>query len=190
MIRCLPSPPVFPLAVGCAVLTVVWVAWASTRDPEPLWAPGDVSRYHRQVARCMDCHEPFHGPLGSKCIACHSANQFTAHSTPPVRSVHLEAVHRGNVCLGCHTEHRGAFASVTVGVLDNPHSDFVFKATGTHSCADCHAVPVTTTGRPALLNNAAVRHLMKEGEGAHRPGTFARCLRCHIDGKVDLDDEH
>jgi hypothetical protein len=30
---------------------------------------------------------------------------------------------------------------------------------------------------------------MKKGEGAHRLGAFARCLRCHIGGKVDLDHD-
>lgn len=186
--RCLPSS-VFPLALGFALVAAVWVAWASTRDPETLWAPGDVSRYHRHVAQCVHCHEAFRGPLPSKCIACHSANQFTTHSTPPVRDVHIDAVRRGGSCLGCHTEHRGALASITIGVLDNPHSEFVFRATGTRSCADCHGVPVETTGRPAVLDNTAVRHLMKKGEGAHRLGAFARCLRCHIGGKVDLDHD-
>jgi len=186
--RCLPSS-VFPLAMGFALVTAVWVAWASTRDPEPLWAPGDVSRYHRPVAQCMHCHQPFRGPLASKCIACHFADQFTIYSTPPVRDVHIDAVHRGKSCLGCHTEHRGVLASITIGVLHNPHGEFVFSATGTRSCADCHAVPVETTGRPPLLDNAAVRHLMKKGEGAHRPGAFARCLRCHIGSTVDLDHD-
>jgi hypothetical protein len=41
--------PVFPLELGLAWVTAVWVAWASARDPEPLWAPGDVSRNHRHV---------------------------------------------------------------------------------------------------------------------------------------------
>jgi hypothetical protein len=37
-----------------------------------------------------------------------------------------------------------------------------------------------------VLDNAAVRRLMKKGEGAHRLGAFARCLR---GGKVNLDHD-
>ena len=186
--RCLPSS-VFPLALGFALVTAVWVAWASIRDPEALWAPDDMSRYHRHVAQCMHCHEPFRGPLTSKCMTCHPANQFSSHSTPAVRDFHIDAIRTGVSCLHCHTEHRGPLASITIGVMDNPHGEFVFSATGTRSCADCHVVPGETTGRPAVLDNAAVRRLLKKGDGAHRPGTFARCLRCHIGGKVDLDHD-
>lgn len=186
--RCLPSS-VFPLTLGIALVTAVWVVWASSRDPETLWAPGNVSRYHREVAQCMHCHEPFRGPLTSKCLACHSVDHFTTHSTPPVRDVHIDTVRSRASCLRCHTEHRGVFAPITIGVLDNPHGEFVFRATGTRYCADCHAVPREKTGRPAVLDNATVRHLMKKGEGAHRPGAFAHCVHCHTGGKVDLDHD-
>lgn len=119
----------------------------------------------------------------------HSADQFTGHSTPPVWDVHIDAVRHGTSCLRCHTEHRGALVPITIGVLDNPHGEFVFRATGRRSCADCHAVPAATTGRPAVLDNAAVRYLMKQGEGAHRSGAFAHCLRCHTEGTVGLDHD-
>lgn len=47
---------------------------------------------------------------------------------------------------------------------------------GARTCSACHAFP------------AGVRSLMKKGEGGHRPGAFARCLCCHIGGKLDIDD--
>lgn len=177
------------MALGFALVTAVWVAWASIRDPEALWAPDNVSRYHRDVAHCVQCHQGFRGPLASKCITCHSVNQFATHSRYRVRDFHIDAVHRGTSCLRCHTEHRGALASITIGVLNNPHGEFVFSATGARSCADCHAVPREKTDRPAVFDNVAVRRLLKKGEGAHRPGAFARCLRCHTGGKPDLDHD-
>ena len=81
------------------------------------------------------------------------------------------------------------FAPITIGALNNPHSEFVFRATGARSCAACHAFSADTRGPPTLLDTTAVRRLLKKGEGAHRPGAFAHCLRCHISGKVNLDHD-
>lgn len=70
--------------------------------------------------------------------------------------------------------------------LVNPHSDLVFKATGTTSCRDCHTVK-GSRGRLAVLNNAAVRGLIAKGKGAHGPGRFADCFRCHSGGRKGVE---
>lgn len=73
-----------------------------------------------------------------------------------------------------------------MGDIVNPHSDLVFKATGTTSCRDCHAV-TRSTGRLAVLDNAAVRGLIAKGKGAHGPGRFADCFRCHSGGRKGVE---
>lgn len=73
-----------------------------------------------------------------------------------------------------------------LGDIVNPHSDLVFKATGTTSCRDCHAVK-GSTGRLAVRDNAAVRGLIAKGKGAHGPGRFADCFRCHSGGREGVE---
>ncbi len=185
--RCLPSS-VFPLVVGATVIVMGWLGWASMRDPEALWAPGDLSRYHADVRKCSRCHEPFRGVTTAKCSACHSAKEFAARTNQAVRDFHLEVIRKAEPCLTCHTEHRGALAQITTGAMSNPHGEFIFRATGTRSCAACHAFTVGLAGRPTLLDNATVRDLIEEGEGAHRPGKFADCLRCHVGGRLEIEE--
>lgn len=174
--------------VLAAVVTVaIWVAWASTRTPEALWAPGHLSRYHAGVPSCMQCHEPFRGPTVARCTACHDLEGFR-HTSGPVAAFHAGAVQSRRRCLTCHTEHRGDSAPITTRPLHNPHGELVFRATGARSCADCHTFPDGLGGRPTVLANALVRDLIEEGEGAHRRGAFASCADCHGDGRAERDD--
>ena len=69
----------------------------------------------------------------------------------------------------------------------NPHSDLVFRATDTTSCRDCHVSVKGSTGRPRILDNAAVRGLIAKGKGAHGPGRFADCFRCHSGGRKGVE---
>lgn len=69
----------------------------------------------------------------------------------------------------------------------NPHSDLVFRSTGTTSCRDCHATMNGSMRRPAVLDNAAVRGLIAKGKGAHGPGRFADCFRCHSGGPKGVE---
>jgi hypothetical protein len=80
-----------------------------------------------------------------------------------------------------------AAAQDDLGGLVNPHSDLVFRATGTTSCRDCHASVKGPTGRHAVLDNAAVRGLIAKGKGAHGPGRFADCFRCHSGGRKGVE---
>lgn len=185
---CLPSN-VFPLVIGATLIMVGWLGWASTRDPESLWAPGDLSRYHADVKACTQCHEPFRGATAVKCSSCHSAKKFSAKSSIAVRDFHLEVIRKAQTCLACHTEHLGALAQITTGAMINPHGEFIFQATGTRTCAACHAIGAARGGRLSLLDNATVRDLLEEGEGAHRPGKFAQCLRCHVGGQLEIGED-
>jgi hypothetical protein len=80
-----------------------------------------------------------------------------------------------------------AAAQDDLGDIVNPHSDLVFRATGTTSCRDCHASMKGSMRRPAVLNNAAVRGLIAKGKGAHGPGRFADCFRCHSGGRKGVE---
>jgi hypothetical protein len=178
----LPLPRTVVPAVAIATLVlVIWLAWGSMHDPETFWAPGNLSRYHADVARCASCHEPFRGPMTAKCIQCHSEARFAERSMPSPAAFHREIIRQRQTCLGCHTEHRGALAQITSSASTNPHGAFVFAATGTTFCAACHVFGEIFGSRPTVIDNDTVRRLLKKGGGAHRPGHMANCLECHAE---------
>ncbi|MDH5430231.1 MAG: cytochrome c family protein, partial [Nitrospirota bacterium] len=159
--------------------------------PEALWAPGHLSRSHADVLSCGSCHEPFQGPTPQKCLSCHSNEKFAARSEPDVARFHATILQKAQTCLTCHVEHRGVLAGITIGVLKNPHGEFIFRATGATSCSDCH---VMESGegekRMSLRSNSRVSHIIEEGEGAHRIGHFAKCLNCHRGGQLEVEDHN
>lgn len=179
----LPLPSsVLPIVLAVTLLLIGWLGWAGERNPEALWAPGDLSQYHADVARCTHCHEPFRGVTTRKCVGCHSPQWFADISEATVNAFHQDKIRDGRSCLDCHTEHRGALGQITIGETGNPHGEYIFLATGTKSCTNCHAFG-SGPGHPTLLlDTEAVRHLVLKGRGAHRPGEFADCLQCHAAG--------
>ncbi len=182
--RFLPLPPGTTLFVVSTVIVLfAWVVWGSLNYPETLWAPGDLSRFHSDITACSDCHQPFHGPTSDKCIACHNENYFAARSKQKVSEFHQQSILEGKPCANCHTEHRGALAQITIGALFNHHGEFVFRATGTKSCSACHDFSGDIQSHSTLLDNGIVRHLMEEGDGAHKPGRMVSCLSCHVGGR-------
>lgn len=187
--RFLPLPGgAVRFVIIAAALLIAGLVWGTIKYPEALWAPGNLSRFHADIASCSDCHKPFRGPSTDKCTACHDDKYFAAHSRPVVADFHQTSVTEGKACSDCHTEHRGALAQITVGAMLNPHGEFVFRATGTSSCSACHDLSAGVASSMNLLDNAIVRHLMEEGEGAHRTGKMANCLRCHTGGRRDVDE--
>jgi hypothetical protein len=191
--RFLPLPvSVVPVVTVSTIVICVWLGWASVRTPHILYAPGDLSRFHADVVQCTRCHQPFRGPMSSKCVGCHTPESFTTTAEMRLGDFHQQVIRSGQSCFACHTEHRGPLAQITVGFFDNPHGEFVFLATGTSSCRDCHALKTGPTKAPALLDNVTVRDLLEEGDGAHVPGKFANCLACHMGGRgevKELDDD-
>ncbi|MDH5699029.1 MAG: cytochrome c family protein [Nitrospirota bacterium] len=183
-------PWVAPLIWALTGLVIGILAWASPYDPEALWAPGDLSRYHTDIATCGSCHEPFRGATPQKCLACHTMEKFEARSEPDVRQLHQGVIQTGQSCLTCHTEHRGALTAITIGRVENPHGELIFRATGATSCSDCHMMKAGAGQQGGtLLRNAYVEQLIQKGEGAHRLGHFAKCLKCHRGGQLDVEGE-
>jgi hypothetical protein len=104
---------VVPVVAVATLGLIIWLTWGSLQDPESFWAPGDLSHYHTDVARCTSCHEPFRGPMSAKCIECHSEARFAERSTPLAGTVHQDIIREQKSCLRCHTEHRGTLAQIT-----------------------------------------------------------------------------
>jgi len=190
MLGCIRSW-VAPLIWGLTGLLIGAVVWLSPHYTEALWAPGHLSRAHTDVTKCRSCHEPFRGPTLQKCLSCHSSANFAARSEPDVSRFHLDLIQKAQPCLTCHVEHRGVLAAITIGALNNPHGEFIFRASGATSCSDCHVMESGEGNKKMMLrSNSQVRHIIEEGEGAHRIGHFAKCLNCHRGGQLDVKDEN
>jgi hypothetical protein len=171
----LPSAAV-PVAVLATIVVILSIGWGSFRNPAAFWAPGDLSRSHANVAACLGCHEPFHGPSPPRCAACHSELQADQR---PALTWHRDFIERRTACTACHAEHRGAGAALTDRKQVHPHGEFVFRATATTSCRTCHAFGARVVDKPTLLDDPAVKRLLAQGQGAHVRGRMADCLACH-----------
>ncbi len=180
---------VAPLVWSLTVLIVGVIGWASGHHPEALWSPGHLSRYHTDIRTCHSCHEPFLGPIPSKCQSCHSLANFEKRAELEVTRFHQQILSKQESCLFCHTEHQGILAAITMGMLNNPHGEFIFRVTKATSCSDCHQTGSKENRKTVeVLDNSIVAHLIEEGEGAHRLGHFAKCLNCHRGGQLEIDE--
>lgn len=171
-----------PVVALATLVLIIWIGWGTVRSPAALWAPGDLSRYHVDIASCTHCHEPFRGPSPARCVTCHSDRSFESRSTPAVMTWHREMVTQQTACIACHTEHRGALAHITDRAKVNPHGEFVFRATGTNSCNTCHEFGARVAEHPTLKEGPILKQLYAKGRGAHQPGRMAQCLACHVGG--------
>jgi hypothetical protein len=82
---------------------------------------------------------------------------------------------------------REAGAHDTESQALNPHSDFIFRATGATSCRDCHRIGKSGSLSPQSIDNDLVRNLREKANGIHGPGRFADCLRCHAGGSKGVE---
>lgn len=179
------SPIVMRWVFAAVMTLVVWIAWSSTQTPEALWAPGHLHHAHGKVSSCGQCHEPFRGPTFEKCVQCHTVSRFQQSHKEQVRRFHLSAIDTKESCFMCHTEHQGENAQITFGSLDNPHSEWIYHVTHARTCMACHSFSSGSAAHPKLIENALVRNLFEEGEGAHQRGRFANCSQCHGGGPFD-----
>lgn len=183
-------PWVSPLVLILTLLLLGYIGWGTVNTPETLWSPGHLSRHHTDIKKCERCHQPFNKTPNSKCLACHTTEAFQARAQAAVSHFHQEVISRKQSCLECHTEHHGVLSSITTRGMHNPHGEFIFRATSASSCSDCHRIEMGKDKlKPILLQNGLVNDLIDEGEGAHQSGRFAKCLKCHIGGQLDIDDE-
>ena len=73
------------------------------------------------------------------------------------------------------------------GMVANPHSDLIFRATGATTCLDCHRAGKEGAVSPHVQDNALVQELKAKAKGVHGPGRFADCLRCHAGGDKGVE---
>ncbi len=73
------------------------------------------------------------------------------------------------------------------GMVPNPHSDLIFRATGATTCLDCHRASKEGALSPQVQENALVQELKAKAKGIHGPGRFADCLRCHAGGNKGVE---
>lgn len=81
----------------------------------------------------------------------------------------------------------GARVADTGGMVVNPHSDLIFRATGAKQCTDCHRVDKEGRLASQALDNVLVQDLKGKAKGIHGPGRFADCLRCHAGGDKGVE---
>ena len=179
----LPRTAIPGVALTTVVL-VIWIADSSWRHPERFWAPGALSRYHADIGSCLNCHEPFRGPIRARCVTCHSDHDFEQRASPATAVLHRDLVGQQIACSACHTEHRGALAQITEVARVNPHGEFVFVVTGAHSCSACHEFGARVAEPPRIKNNdRLVQQLRSAGGDAHQRGKMAQCVKCHATGR-------
>lgn len=71
--------------------------------------------------------------------------------------------------------------------INNPHSNVIFRVTGTSSCRECHRLGDSKGPRLVVREVPAVRDLIAKGKSAHSLGRFADCFRCHAGGRLGLE---
>jgi len=169
---------------------------------------GDVTKIFRftkatskQVdEKCISCHlgthanfdRSAHGEAGVSCISCHSSHSF--------KSEHTLKIAEPNLCYGCHTDIKAAFAQpfhhkVNEGLLvcsdcHNPHGTFQDKLLKTSAdqnavCTKCHAEtlgPFVYEHPPVKLEGCTSCHLPHGSPNArllNRGNVNSLCLQCH-----------
>ena len=166
------------LALG---LTAGMLWWAySTPEAVLIGRPGrhDAVRDGARLADCLDCHVPFVGTPGSRCLGpgCHGE---LATGTPPrvgpAMPVRFHVVLRDYECRRCHTEHQAPRAAPEVFAHE------VIPAASRTRCADCHL-----PGRDAHARTDAVPcdlcHGLEQWRGAkmsHERVQEQPCDLCH-----------
>lgn len=121
------------LAVGIAL-------WLADREPE--WTVIGLPGRHDRIANaqrradCIDCHVPFVGTPGSRCLGpgCHGE---LATGTPPLTGkampIRFHAVLRQHECTLCHREH-----SDVPGAWDRPFAHELIPTDDRARCSRCH----------------------------------------------------
>ena len=174
------------LLVSAAAL-VGLVAWTLTQGPV-LFSPGPLNAVataqtlggvstHAQLAgNCGGCHTaPWSSQtMADRCVVCHQdvSVEIRNHS-----GLHggLLAGNSTSGCRGCHTEHKGAAASLT----DFDHNKFAFKLTGKHTtvpCAKCHAQGATLGELQQTPQDCYSCHAKDD---THKGAFGKECSQCH-----------
>ncbi len=193
------SPLYSPLGCGSAILLVLFLVIMLYFTGPSLFSPGKLSGSstgalskegylsHAEFEQeCHLCHDAWNGVDSSLCVECHDSILFEQET----RSGLHGRLSGTQLCINCHTDHRGIGGILTVfDVSDFPHDSATDFMLIHHSedyygdsivCEDCHP------SRPILA--AAIECM--ECHDAHDPSFVQEhialfgtdCLECH-DGR-------
>ena len=184
------------LIAALVALVGVLVAWVTTGgamfSPGPLNAQageplGGVTSHADLQNDCRTCHAPFWGTerMADRCLACHTT---VADELTRPNSLHGSLLKPGQPrsCRGCHTEHQGPDAPLTV--LDPrafPHERTGFSLRAHQSvlvdgrrfaCKDCHTQGYATFDQ-GVCEDCHNRTTLAFAAHVQTFGTD--CLACH-----------
>jgi hypothetical protein len=183
-------------ALAAALLAAIVIAVAASVTGNGIFSPGALSGVARGAPidgvsshadlerRCDACHATlFSGDrMADRCLACHTTVQEEIASGDGLHGL-LAPV---DDCRGCHTDHRGATAALTLAdPADFPHerTGYSLRAHplraegGDVSCLDCHPASPTSFTPPACLS---CHEGLDQPYMAEHVETFGTaCLNCH-----------
>ena len=198
-----------PRPLGCltgagllaALLTVVVIAALLALRGGRMFSPGDLNAQVGTVrlggiashadsgGDCLLCHTaPWSRiPMTQRCLDCHTAIAADLQMPDTLHGV-LQTQQTDMACRGCHTEHQGATAHLTVATLvDFPHEATGFSLAAHTAMADgnslackaCHGESVADAR--AAVASCESCHQQDDAAfmTAHLSEFGADCLSCH-----------
>lgn len=188
-----------PLGVWASLITLVglgvltWFRGPVMFSPGPLnavagnRAVGGISTHAELAGRCEDCHAaPWSKQtMSDRCLDCH---QDVAAQVRGQTDLHgkMSAANVPLACQGCHPEHRGADASLTVLSSATFSHDLASYSLRGHertaegakvTCADCHGQDLTRFDQATCTSCHTERdaNWMQQ----HTTTFGSQCLSCH-----------
>ena len=180
------------IAAGLASAAILAVAVATG---DAIFSPGDLSAAQGQVRGGVASH----AELASQCGACHAAVWSTDRMADRCLACHTEVAQElgsrqglhGTIaasgeCRDCHTDHRGAAASLTVaGLAGFPHDQLgwslrahtVATSGAATGCRDCH--PSALSAFDVASCRACHQRLDAAYLTQHLADFGPACLGCH-----------
>ena len=190
-------------ALAAAILVTLVVIGVSIATGNAIFSPGALSAVssgaaaggvasHAELAgRCDACHAPIWSGerMGDRCLACHTTVRQEIDTNG---GFHGRLFASSANCRDCHTDHRGATASLTLADPRTfPHEKTGY-ALGAHplrggggsfACLDCHPGSPKTFTSPTCV---ACHEALAPAFMVVHQGTFGTaCLNCH-DGVESL----
>lgn len=172
------STAVAILAVG-GVVAVLFAFGGRMFNPGPLNADshddrelGGVTSHAELSGNCSACHAPpwSRETMASRCLDCHEDIRRQIDSD---RSLHGK-MSNGTNCRECHTEHKGAHASIT-DMAKFDHDYAAFALTGKHEAVDCKSCH-TNNVRKGTPQDCASCHIEPD---VHKGRLGTACASCH-----------
>lgn len=146
-----------------------------------VFSPGELSKAHAKfdgLGSCKQCHAEQQKLERGKCLACHELIEKRQRTRS---GFHGQGEVRGQSCESCHTEHKGAGASIISWPGGRPerfsHGQSGWPLKGEHAkvkCEDCHALS-------RVEDNAVVNYMKSQHKSVTWLGQDTDCDSCHFD---------